>query len=301
MANSRQVTIAAVVITRNRVDLLRRTLGSLFDSETPFDEYVVCDDGDDDAAELMLKREFPKVRHVRGARAGISANRNLGIRVSHSDLILITDDDILVDTKLAGTVLRLTQAQPDALFFPLRKENGVTFPPYGIDFLGFATRPYSAGEPYHTANQQCFVLSRSVTSKVLYDALITRYGYEELDFAYRVAAAGFKILLLEDCVCEHLAPGANHAFQLGKDANRLYFGLKRYFDVDRNWLRGVTFLAVASTHHVLASTKRVGLRKGVSDASHEILMAFALLRRHRRDRQQTEPSLGEHPRSSSAA
>jgi len=58
-------TVAAVVITFQRRDMLRRTLEGLRAQERPVDEIVVIDNGTTDGTAAMLAEEFPDVTHLR--------------------------------------------------------------------------------------------------------------------------------------------------------------------------------------------------------------------------------------------
>jgi rhamnopyranosyl-N-acetylglucosaminyl-diphospho-decaprenol beta-1,3/1,4-galactofuranosyltransferase len=58
-------TVAAVVITFQRRDMLRRTLEGLTGQERPVDEIVVIDNATTDGTAAMLAEEFPHVTHFR--------------------------------------------------------------------------------------------------------------------------------------------------------------------------------------------------------------------------------------------
>jgi rhamnopyranosyl-N-acetylglucosaminyl-diphospho-decaprenol beta-1,3/1,4-galactofuranosyltransferase len=60
-------SVAAVVVTFQRRDLLRRTLQSLLAQERPVDEIVVVDNASTDGTAVMIEEEFPTVTHLRMA------------------------------------------------------------------------------------------------------------------------------------------------------------------------------------------------------------------------------------------
>ncbi len=286
---SMPATIAAVVITRNRVDSLRSTLLSLQQSRYPLQQIVVSDDSTDETTAKMLRLEFPLVVRVEGPRTGRSGNRNAGIRATTSDFILMCDDDIELDPTFPNVVIKRARSSPGGLFFPKIEEYGISYLPNAVDFLGFSTRLYAKGEPYVTAHSQCFILERSVTSRILYDDIVSLYGFEEFDFAYRVAVAGFPIVPIPECTCKHLAPNRNEPYRHRKDANRLYVNFKRYFFVDRNPLKGLAFVALAVPHNFLASFKRSGWR-GLADAFDNAKLASSMLRHYLAERK-TNPTI----------
>jgi GT2 family glycosyltransferase len=58
-------SVAAVVITFQRRDMLRQTLQGLVAQERPVDEIVVIDNGTTDGTAAMLREDFPGVTHLR--------------------------------------------------------------------------------------------------------------------------------------------------------------------------------------------------------------------------------------------
>ena len=85
-----------IICTRGRPEALLRCLASLLACPNGLDEVIVVDN-DPDASDLQQHLEqFPGVRYVRERRPGLSHARNAGIRVATGDIILFTDDDVVV-------------------------------------------------------------------------------------------------------------------------------------------------------------------------------------------------------------
>jgi rhamnopyranosyl-N-acetylglucosaminyl-diphospho-decaprenol beta-1,3/1,4-galactofuranosyltransferase len=98
-------TVAAVVITFQRRDMLRHTLEGLRGQERPVDEIVVIDNGTSDGTAAMLDQEFPDVTHLRmeenvgpaGALEvglGYAAERGHRWAWTHSDDILAKPESL---------------------------------------------------------------------------------------------------------------------------------------------------------------------------------------------------------------
>ncbi len=88
--------VAAIVLSRNRPELLARTLDSLDESETPV-ETLVIDDGSTPAnarrlAAVCAGRSGLRVRRSE-RNLGTAAGRQLGIDLTDSELVLFLDDD----------------------------------------------------------------------------------------------------------------------------------------------------------------------------------------------------------------
>ena len=276
-----QPTVAAVIITRNRPAMLRRTLSSLKLSVYPLSSIIVADDSSSDETAVMLSAEFPEVLRVEGPRRGIAANRNRGMSVARSDYILLSDDDMMIDPGFVLLALQQVSRNGAGLIFAPIDDKGKKIYPNNFGLLGFSNKPYPLGAPYQTANQQCFVVSRELTLNISYDEVIDIYGYEEMDFAYRVAAAGVGIACVSSCCNIHLDPYSGPP-RHEKDAARLYVTLKRIAYVDRNFFGSFRFLVVALPHHILACIRRSGLR-GIAQAFSHFRLAAKMLMRFRRE------------------
>jgi len=86
-------TISTIIPTHNRVYLVRRALQSVALQTRPPDETIVVDDGSTDTTAEMIACEFPEVRCISQANAGVSAARNAGIAASRGGWIALLDSD----------------------------------------------------------------------------------------------------------------------------------------------------------------------------------------------------------------
>lgn len=90
--------LAIVVITYNRVEVLRETIRRLrahlyYEGRM---HLIVADDGSDDGTHQMLADEYPDVQLVRSQRRGLGGNANAGLRAAfaHSEYVLQLQDDM---------------------------------------------------------------------------------------------------------------------------------------------------------------------------------------------------------------
>jgi N-acetylglucosaminyl-diphospho-decaprenol L-rhamnosyltransferase len=92
MTSSERVALTVVVITRNRVRSLERTLEQLLDDpDRP--EVVVVDNASTDESAEVVRRRFPDVRLVCLDQNLGAAGRNVGVDVASHDLVAFSDDD----------------------------------------------------------------------------------------------------------------------------------------------------------------------------------------------------------------
>ena len=97
-------TWSIVICTRDRTDDLRRCLDSLLKLQTPGGEVIVVDNAPSDSSTARLVADYP-VRYVREDRIGLNWARSRGARVATGDIVIYTDDDVVVDVGWASAIL----------------------------------------------------------------------------------------------------------------------------------------------------------------------------------------------------
>jgi GT2 family glycosyltransferase len=87
--------ITALVCTRDRGASVERTVRSLLRSDHPNFAILVVDQSDDDRTRASLRPllDSPRLRYVRTDTRGLSRARNLGLRLSDTEIVAMTDDD----------------------------------------------------------------------------------------------------------------------------------------------------------------------------------------------------------------
>ena len=132
------VRVCVVVPTRNRVELLRRTLTSVLDQRGVSLEVVVVDEASSDGTaqflQLLDECRVTVVRHE--TPLGVAAARNAGMRNATAPWVaFVDDDDVWAPTKLA--------AQLDAL----RRTDGARWSCVGAVTVDDRMRVLLAGRP----------------------------------------------------------------------------------------------------------------------------------------------------------
>jgi glycosyltransferase involved in cell wall biosynthesis len=93
--------VTVIVCTRNRAHYLPDCLKSLSlqNCETPF-EVLVVDNGSSDSTPAVIQEWCLKDKRFRTTlepRVGLSAAKNTGVRLARGQLLLFTDDDVILD------------------------------------------------------------------------------------------------------------------------------------------------------------------------------------------------------------
>jgi hypothetical protein len=111
---SRSLTLSILVLSYNRADALRRTLGALAGLDLADRlEIIVADNASTDATPDMVRREFPSVRLL-------ALDENLGVEAFNraaaeatGDVVLVLDDDAIPADAVLESALALLHARPD--------------------------------------------------------------------------------------------------------------------------------------------------------------------------------------------
>lgn len=105
--------ISVVIASKNRRELAQRVVEAVrmslsLVSETS--EIILVDDA---SVPAYRDEDFPEVRLLRGAGRGPALARTAGVRAASGDIILFTDDDVIVDEGWAGAAVSRLRAEPD--------------------------------------------------------------------------------------------------------------------------------------------------------------------------------------------
>lgn len=200
---------SVVICTRDRTDDLRRCLESLRQIDMARGEIIVVDNAPSDDATARLVADYP-VRYVREDRVGLNWARSRGAQAATGQIVIFTDDDVVVDRQWVAALLEPFAhprvAAVTGLTLPLELETPAQelFEQYGGFGRGFVRRtfdyttipPAAAGMVGAGANM---ALRRElVTSMRLFDAeldcgTVTRTGGDAYAF-YQLLAAGYQII-----------------------------------------------------------------------------------------------------------
>lgn len=147
----------------------------------------------------------PAKDHAAAGRLG--AMRNIGCQISHGNMLVVTDDDMMVSHEF---VARLLESEDQGDVFC-----GDILNPDGTRFWGWAT--YSQGisklADYDDPDDGTFyatggliMIRRSAWLQVRWNDTLGFYQGEDVDYSNRLHAAGYKLQLIKGCTAVHSAP-----------------------------------------------------------------------------------------------
>ena len=198
--------ISVIVPTRNRADLLPRSLDSILRQTHEDYELIIVDDGSTDHTKEVIRRyQDTRIRHINndGPLHGASCARNIGIRAARGNYISFHDsDDVCAPTKLERQLGFLQEHQADIVFCQMHKaDTGECIPPNGLTdwSLPAILKRSLAGTPAIFGRAECF-------RENLFDEMLTR----NVDWELMIRLTGTcRVVYQEEDLLEiHATPGS---------------------------------------------------------------------------------------------
>ncbi|MBD5655943.1 MAG: glycosyltransferase family 2 protein [Candidatus Eremiobacteraeota bacterium] len=245
--------ISVCICTRNRPAELTLALRSLERSSVAIDDIVVSDDGTDDRSRELVSRAFPNVRYVEGPRRGLCANRNVAAAAANGTHVLFIDDDARLGETFVARALEALERSTESersrtIVTGVEINYGIAVFPKEQNFLGYQQRPYAIGESLRTIVINCTLFPIEAVRAFRFDEHLV-YGYDEVDFATRATAAGYRIVLAPEARSEHFPANANRDYYRPFiDASRLYVTFKRYRSTDDRPIAALFYAVLAPLH-----------------------------------------------------
>lgn len=234
------MNISVIICTWNRATLLKKTLEQLTKTKVPSDlawEVIIINNNCTDHTTAVVesfKSQLP-IRMVVESEQGISAARNRGITEAIGELILWTDDDVLVSEHWLQEYAHALSEHPEVAVLggPIHPWFDGTPPKwlakgwrevesaYAVRDLGNEAFSLGTTELPYGAN---YAIRRSIQSKFLYDTKLGRKGTqmlsgEESEVMASIIAAGHSGLWLPNAKVQHF---------IGSDRQTLAY-LRRYY------------------------------------------------------------------------
>jgi GT2 family glycosyltransferase len=212
--------VAAIIVTHNRAERLRRSLRSVLRQQPEAPSLIVVDNGCTDHTTQVLQEECPDATVIRLPRnTGCVVGSNIGAAAATQDVLFFLDDDseLAVDAVASATRVLLSDERIGAVVSTI-VENGA---PIRI------TR--TASPTFINVCHQGAFRRRAFIAAGMYPADFF-YGAEEMDLSLRLLEAGYDIVFDPRTVLFHAS----------EPQSRRPFG---ELEVHRNMLRVVLMRA----------------------------------------------------------
>jgi glycosyltransferase involved in cell wall biosynthesis len=242
------VNVTVAICTWNRAALLDRTLARMRDLAPPGVEWellVVNNNSTDDTDAVIAKHAAAlPLRRLLETKQGLSNARNCAIDNSRGELLVWTDDDVLVEPGWLAAYAKASAEYPGAAFFGgpvdpwfeveppawVKRNLPLLDGPFALRHLGDVTRPFVGQETPYGANM---AFRTAVLRKHRFDPRLGRIGNgmlsgEEVAVFEGIAADGGSGVWVASARVRHFIPAArlttNYVWKffhgLGRTAHR---------------------------------------------------------------------------------
>lgn len=210
--------ITIVVPTYNRKTLLQAAVNSLRQQTFPADRYeiLIVSDGATDGTDELYQTplESPRTRLIRQEVEGfgLSAARNLGIRAGEGQLVMFFDDDMVAHEGLVEAHVAAHARFDDNVAVRGRVKPAPELPdtPFCHIVLGDVCRIYEENPEearfidFGTALSWQTSYKRATIARLGgYDETFNCYGWEDIEFAYRVTRDGLRFYYEPQAISFH--------------------------------------------------------------------------------------------------
>jgi GT2 family glycosyltransferase len=240
------------ITTRHRPELLEETLQRLQRSTRQPLHIVVSDDSSNPE---MIERtravvaRYPNALYVAGPHRGVCANRNNAVaHLRDVDYVAFLDDDGFVTPEY----LQVAQEVYDAMPPEQRERTILTGTRIDVPHKRIETRAkldfrcyFAPSERAEIAGASYAVYPRSFLDRHPWDERIF-FGLEDAELSLRARADGYTIEFIPHMIVFDAAqgqstvlqePGRVTAYAFNGEAARLYLGVKRYKDIEPNYMK----------------------------------------------------------------
>ncbi len=215
--------VSVVVATIGRGRLLVQTVRGLLESDYPRLEVIVIDQTPHPQRDVLgfMEDNSARVRYIRRSKPGLPDARNAGVAAARGDVVLFVDDDVIVGPRLiaahAGAYARTGVGGVAGRVLPPGEISGKSERRPGhiakARLGGLVLRDhFDAGvrtEADHVRGCNMSFLKRAIIDAGGFDG---RFGgsahLEETDLAFRVRAAGYRLVFEPDADLVHLLEAA---------------------------------------------------------------------------------------------
>ena len=274
-AKAQAASFGVCITTRHRTDLLEQCLEHIEKSTVQPARVVVSDDSSKPEMIEQTKAvvaKFPRAIYVQGPRTGVCANRNNTLKyVGDVEYIAFLDDDALVRPEYFSRALEVFDG-----LTPARRErtivSGVRFDLSGgrtvqckLSFRGYFVQT----DKTEVAGASYAVYPRAFFDNHKWDEKIY-FGFEDAELSLRALADGYEIVHREDMIMTDAGLDQSSllkegdkvsAYDFSGEAARLYIGVKRFKDIERDYRKLALFVPVFFAQVTYSLAKRRALSR----------------------------------------
>jgi GT2 family glycosyltransferase len=224
-------TVSLVIALYNQVQCTKPCLESIARC-TPLHELILVDNGSTDGTKELLATVKGTVI-TNATNLGCAKAWNQGIRASKGDVVGILNNDIVVTPGWLDGLLAFMDRTGHALVSPAAREGPLDYDldAYAKDYTRRCAGAVRTGDVY----APCMLIRREVFDRIgLFDEEFIKGGGEDIDFFWRMKAAGCSMGMTGSVLIHHIGMVTQDAIK--KNESKAYV-LENLAYFERKWQR----------------------------------------------------------------
>ena len=208
----KEIKISVVIPNYNGSDLLEKNLPSVL-KIFPKDEIIVVDDASKDESVALLRNNFPQINLIAlKSNCGFANAVNAGIKISTSDIIVLINTDVRLDSDIRNSIVKSFASQSDlfAISFGERSHEGGKIVIRGRGTIRFNRGLIAHKKAESTRGSSLWASGGSaafdrqkLASLGLFDQIYSPFYWEDVDLGWRAWKAGYKIIFDPSIQIDH--------------------------------------------------------------------------------------------------
>ncbi|MBU0517887.1 glycosyltransferase family 2 protein [bacterium] len=295
-----QCRVSIVIPHLKDLEILKDCLTSIYNSDFLDFEVILVDNASTDGSSQAVVKDFPDVRCIRLVKnLGYAGGCNVGIEASKAEFVLLLNDDAVIEPNTIGDLVaaleadsQVAAAQPKLLNIKTPTHFDYAGACGGlIDIFGY---PFAFGRTFMVLEKDegqfdtpseifwacgtCVIFRRSILSEVgLLDEDFFAH-MEEIDLAWRIHLAGYKLIRVPQAVVYHFSghtlPNTQSSKMYLNHRNSIVCLLKNYQWAQLVWILPLRIVLEWGT--IIASFLRGDFRRGPAALKVQLFLPILL-------------------------
>ena len=235
-----------IIVNYQGEKIISNCLDSVYSCTHPPKRIIIYDNNSTDTSLDIIKNKYPKVILIEGdTNIGFGRANNAAMAYSDSKYILFVNNDVILDKKCPGELLKNIMDKDLAIINPLilkgwKKEKKQEVYAFGaeINNSGFAYGLYDSKKDRTDINNfsaACCMIRSDIIKKIQFEKMFFLY-YEEPMISIGILKEKLKIGRVSSALCYHLENYSSPKKKNDGIAFRQFYGIQnRWYMIGRHW------------------------------------------------------------------
>jgi GT2 family glycosyltransferase len=238
-------TYDVVIVSYNNVDIIGKTLESVFASSTKPSKVIVYDNCSKDESVQYIKQHYPQVILIEGREnLGFGRANNEASKLAEAEFILFMNNDLILEKNCVRELISAFTDDQVVILNPviykgweITKNQELYAFGAVINSSGFGYGLYDLGDDRNDLNSfsaACFLTRTKLFRELQFENRFFLY-YEEPELSVRILKRGLKIGRVRRAICYHLESYSSPK-RIAGTAFRQFYGIQNHwYMLGKHW------------------------------------------------------------------